>query len=76
MLSGISVEEVYDCRTGACQERKGEKTYSFAIIEKYDSYARAGDVITLDGVLYVIMSNDHGIVGGGHFDKLEFRKVN
>ena len=51
------------------------ETYSFEIAEKYDSYTRAGEVMTVDGVRYVIESTDHSIVDGWHFDKLELRKV-
>ena len=42
---------------------------------KYDSYTRADEVMTVDGVQYVIESTDHSIVDGWHFDKLELRKV-
>ena len=51
------------------------ETFSFEIVEKYDSYTRAGEVMTVDDVRYVIESTDHSIVDGWHFDKLELRKV-
>lgn len=52
-----------------------KETYSFEIVEKYDSYTRAGEVISVDGVKYVIESTDHSIKDGWHFDKLELRKT-
>ena len=57
------------------ENAKEAKTYSFEIIEKYDSYTRAGEVITVDDVCYVIESTVHSIVDGWHFNKLELRKV-
>lgn len=54
--------------------RIGE-TYSFTIIEKYDSYTRAGEVISVDGVSYVIESTDHSFKGGQHYNKLTVRRI-
>lgn len=54
--------------------RIGE-TYSFTIIEKYDSYTRAGEVISVDGVPYVIESTDHSFKGGQHYNKLTVRRI-
>lgn len=54
--------------------RIGE-TYSFTIIEKYDSYTRAGEVISVDGVPYVIENTDHGFQGGQHYNKLTVRRM-
>lgn len=51
------------------------ETYSFEVIEKYDSYTRAGEVITVDDVKYVIESTDHSFKNGWHFDKLELKKI-
>ncbi len=51
------------------------ETYSFEIIEKYDSYTRAGETMTVDGVRYVIESTNHRISDGWHFNKLELRKI-
>ncbi|MGM9936400.1 MAG: C39 family peptidase [Candidatus Ornithomonoglobus sp.] len=51
------------------------ETYSFEIIEKYDSYTRAGEVIVVDGIGYVIESTDHSLNGGWHHDKLELKKI-
>lgn len=52
-----------------------KETYSFEIIEKYDSYLRAGEVISVDGINYVIESTDHRLSNGWHFNKLELRRV-
>lgn len=49
-------------------------TYSFEIVEKYDSYTRAGEVIMVDGVNYVIESTEHRLSNGWHFNKLELRR--
>lgn len=54
---------------------KPKESYSFEIVEKYDSYTRAGEVISVDGINYVIESTDHSYRDGWHFDKLELRKV-
>jgi hypothetical protein len=51
------------------------ESYSFEIIEKYDSYTRAGEVISVDGVKYVIESTSHSFKDGWHFDKLELKKI-
>lgn len=51
------------------------ETFSFEIVEKYDAYTRAGDVMTVDGVRYVIESTDHSLKDGWHFDKLELKKI-
>ena len=52
-----------------------KENFSFEIIEKYDSYTRAGEVIDLEGVRYVIESTDHSLVDGWHYDKLGLRKI-
>ena len=52
-----------------------KESFSFEIIEKYDSYTRAGEVIYVDDVPYVIESTDHSYKDGWHFDKLELRKT-
>lgn len=54
---------------------KPKESYSFEIVEKYDSYTRAGEVISVDGINYVIESTDHSYRDGWHFDKLELRKI-
>lgn len=51
-----------------------KETYSFEIIEKYDSYTRAGEIISVDGVNYVIESTEHRLSNGWHFNKMELRK--
>lgn len=52
-----------------------KETYSFEIIEKYDSYTRAGEVIMVDGVNYVIESTEHRLSNACHLNKLELRKI-
>lgn len=54
---------------------KVDESYSFTIIEKYDSYTRAGEIIAVDGVNYVIESTDHSFKGGQHYNRLELRRV-
>ena len=49
--------------------------FSFEIIEKYDSYTRAGEVISVDGLNYVIESTEHRLSNGWHFNKMELRKI-
>ena len=51
-----------------------KENFSFEIIEKYDSYTRAGEVIMVDGVNYVIESTEHRLSNGWHFNKPELRK--
>lgn len=51
------------------------ESFSFTIIEKYDSYTRAGEVISVGGVNYVIESTDHSFKGGQHYNKLELRRI-
>ena len=52
-----------------------KETYSFEIIEKYDSYTRAGEVIMVDGINYVIESTEHRLSNGWHFNNLELQKI-
>ena len=54
---------------------KVDESFSFTIIEKYDSYTRAGEVISFGGVNYVIESTDHSFKGGQHYNKLELRRI-
>ncbi len=54
---------------------KVDESFSFTIIEKYDSYTRAGEVISVGGVNYVIESTDHSFKGGQHYNKLELRRI-
>ena len=62
-------------QTNLAEYGKLKESYSFEIIEKYDSYTRAGEVIDLDGVRYVIESTDHSLADGWHYDKLGLRKI-
>lgn len=52
-----------------------KENFSFEIIEKYDSYTRAGEVIMVDGINYVIESTEHRLSNGWHFNKIELRKI-
>lgn len=54
---------------------KVDESYSFTIIEKYDSYTRAGEIIVVDGVNYVIESTDHSFKSGHHYNKLTLRRT-
>lgn len=54
---------------------KVDESFSFTVIEKYDSYTRAGEVISVDGADYVIESTDHSFKGGQHYNKLELRRL-
>ena len=57
------------------ENAKVNETFSFEIVEKYDSYTRAGEVISVDGVKYAIESTSHSYKDGWHFDKLELSKL-
>lgn len=57
------------------ENARESETFSFEIVEKYDSYTRAGEVISVDGINYVIESTDHSYKDGWHFNKLELRKI-
>ena len=57
------------------ENAKVNETFSFEIVEKYDSYTRAGEVISVDGVKYAIESTNHSYKDGWHFDKLELSKL-
>lgn len=50
------------------------ETRSFEVIEKYDSYTRAGEVIEVEGADYVIESSEHSYSGGWQRTKLDIRK--
>ena len=47
------------------ENSRESETYSFEIVEKYDSYTRAGEVITVDDTKYVIESTNHRFKDGG-----------
>lgn len=57
------------------ENSKVNETFSFEIVEKYDRYTRAGEVISVDGVKYAIESTSHSYKDGWHFDKLELSKL-
>ncbi len=54
---------------------KLSETLSFEIVEKYNSYTRAGEIIELEGIKYVIESTDHSFKNGYHYTKMEIEKV-
>ena len=53
---------------------KVKESFSIEIIEAVNSYTRAGTLITVDGVNYLIESADHSIKNGVHYVKLGLRK--
>jgi len=53
---------------------KATESYSVEIIEAVNSYTRAGYLITIDDVNYLITSTDHSISNGIHLVKLGLRK--
>ena len=52
-----------------------KETYSFEIVEKYDSYTRAGETISIDGTDYVIESTSHSFKDGWHFNSMEVKRI-
>lgn len=50
------------------------ETYSAEIIEAVDSYTRAGEIIVIDDVEYLIESTDHSITNGVHHNSLSLIK--
>lgn len=50
---------------------KVEEKYSFEMIERYNSYTRAGECLELNGTLYVIESTSHSFSNGFHHNALE-----
>ena len=57
------------------QSNAVKESFSFEIIEKYDSYTRAGEVIQIDGAEYLIESTGHRINEGVHFNKIELTRI-
>jgi hypothetical protein len=53
---------------------KVKESYSFEILEAMDSYTRAGYMITVDGVDYIIEGSSHSTKNGVHNVKLDLRK--
>lgn len=53
---------------------KIQESFSFEIIEAIDSYTRAGYMIGVDGVNYIIEGSQHRIKNGVHYVKLDLRK--
>lgn len=51
------------------------EAYSFEIIEKYDSYTRAGEVIAVDGTDYVIESTTHTYSNGWHKTQMDVKRI-
>ena len=53
---------------------KIKESFSIEIIEAMNSYTRAGMLITVDNINYLIESADHSIKNGVHYVKLGLRK--
>ena len=53
---------------------KIKETFSFEIIEAMDSYTRAGYLIAVDGLNYIVEGSGHSIKNGIHYVKLDLRK--
>jgi hypothetical protein len=53
---------------------KEQESFSFETIEAVDSYTRAGYMIGVDGINYIIEGSQHSIKNGIHYAKLELRK--
>ena len=53
---------------------RATEKYSCEIIEAVDSYTRAGSVIGIEGVNYLIEGSGHSIKNGIHYVKLDLRK--
>ena len=53
---------------------KIKESFSIEIIEAVNSYTRAGMLITVDNINYLIESTDHSIKNGVHYVKLGLRK--
>ena len=54
---------------------KQEEKLSFEIIEEMNSYTRAGAVISIGGVDYIITSTQHSVKGGFHYNQMEVEKL-
>lgn len=53
---------------------KVKESFSFEILEAVDSYTRAGYMIAVEGVDYIIEGSSHNIKNGVHYVKLDLRK--
>lgn len=53
---------------------KAAETFFVEMIEALSSYTRAGAVITIDDVNYLIEGSDHSIKNGVHYVKLDLRR--
>ena len=53
---------------------KVKESFSIEIIEAVNSYTRAGSMITVDDVNYLIESADHSVKNGVHYVKLGLKK--
>lgn len=58
----------------ASNNRETEK-YSFEVLESITGYTRAGEVMEVSGIRYVVESTDHSIKDGHHHVKLELRSI-
>ncbi len=53
---------------------KIQESYSLEIIEAVDSYTRAGYMISVGGIDYIIESSNHSVKHGSHYVKLDLRR--
>lgn len=53
---------------------KQKEKFSFEMVEAVDSYTRAGMVMDIDDVMYLIESTDHSIVNDIHRVKVELKR--
>ena len=53
---------------------KVKESFSIEIIEAVNSYTRAGALITVDNINYLIESADHSIKNGVHYVKLGLKR--
>lgn len=52
-----------------------KETMSGEIIEELDSYTRAGSTIEKDGVKYMLVSCQHSIKNGVHYNKIDMERI-
>ena len=54
---------------------KQSETFSFEMIEAVDSYTRAGMIMDIDEVRYLIEGTTHSITNGIHHVKVDLKKI-
>lgn len=53
----------------------GKQELSFKIIEKFNSYSRAGEVFCIGAFDYVIEDTEHSFNNGFHYNKMSVRRI-